>query len=236
MSNMRRIIILITALALLVIPAAASASTWRYHKMNRGEQAGFVSDMRQPQKIQHGGPAWFGPCSKTRGEVARNGQLEYAAFDVKCREAYLIFAKKTLPGKWVALTLGTGGFGYFGMPQGIEKTLMYKLTGYYGLAAKRLKASGQRADNSPNAIHGCRSQPLHGIFGITARNCGVATAVTEAFWRDELRHRAHPIEIQSMRVDGSLWHLMYRLNYHTGHQLYRATSLHRLVRFYIDFG
>ena len=33
---MRRLVILITALAVLIIPAAASASTWSYHKMNRG--------------------------------------------------------------------------------------------------------------------------------------------------------------------------------------------------------
>ena len=115
---MKRIIILVGIAAGLIIPAAASASAWRYQKMNRGEQIGFVSDIRAGHRVINGVTH---VCPKDRGYVAASGRIEYGMYFTDCPERLrsrqarviqgaLIFARKTRPGSWRALTAGTSPF------------------------------------------------------------------------------------------------------------------------------
>lgn len=138
---MRRLMILITALAVLIIPAAASASTWSYHKMNRGEEIGFIHDANRTG--ESGGSKRV--CPKDKGYVASDGTRRYALYESDCsqREPFLLFAtKQRCPAgqvcnglgfnEWAVLAIGTSifgerGEGTYGAPKQVVVTLERKI-------------------------------------------------------------------------------------------------------------
>jgi hypothetical protein len=137
---MKHMKIIIGALVVtaLIIPAAASAASWHYRKMNRGAQVGFMHDMARPNHVIS---ATARVCPKDRGVVAVKGKLQYGLYFTDCPLGYIhgkpeyqganILARKMRPGAWKPIAAGTSWL-YPGLYSRVPKGVVTQLTHMLG--------------------------------------------------------------------------------------------------------